>query len=56
MFIINNYNFTPPKEECTSVDCDAGGFMVFGGTDRIHYREELMDDYYTIVLLHYRAL
>ena len=47
------YPENPPKEECIGVDCDAGGLMIFQGTDRIHYREKLEADYYNIVLLHY---
>ena len=46
-------DFTPPKEECIKVDCNAGGLMIFQGTDHIHFRENLPDDYYHIVLLHY---
>ena len=47
------YDEKPPLEECESVDCDAGGLMLFQGTDHIHFREELEGDYYNIVLLHY---
>jgi hypothetical protein len=47
------YPENPPKEECVPVDCDAGGLMIFQGTDRIHFREKLEHDYYNIVLLHY---
>lgn len=46
-------DFTPPKEECIEVDCNAGGLMIFQGTDHIHFRENLPDDFYHIVLLHY---
>jgi prolyl 4-hydroxylase len=46
-------DFTPPKEECITVDCNAGGLMIFQGTDHIHFRENLPDDFYHIVLLHY---
>jgi len=46
-------DFTPPKEECIAVDCNAGGLMMFQGTDHIHFREGLPDDFYHIVLLHY---
>lgn len=48
-------DFTPPKEECIDVDCNAGGLMIFQGTDHIHFREGLSDDFYHIVLLHYRS-
>ena len=40
-------------EECEAVDCDAGGLMLFQGTDHIHFREKLEADYYNILLLHY---
>ena len=49
-------DFTPPKEECIAVDCNAGGLMVFQGTDHIHFRENLLDDFYHIVLLHYKSV
>ena len=48
-------DFTPPKEECIAVDCNAGGLMMFQGTDHIHFREGLPDDFYHIVLLHYKS-
>ena len=47
------YHVTIPLEECEAVDCDAGGLMLFQGTDRIHFREKLPFDYYNILLLHY---
>ena len=47
------YNFTPPLDECEPVDCEAGGLMIFQGTDRIHFRENLEYEYYNILLLHY---
>ena len=47
------YDVQPPINECESVDCDAGGLMLFQGTDHIHFREELKHDYYNILLLHY---
>lgn len=50
------YDFTPPISECISVDCEAGGMMMFCGQDHIHFREPLKDDYYNIVLLHYCEL
>lgn len=46
-------DFTPPKEECIEVDCNAGGLMIFQGTDHVHFRENLPYDFYHIVLLHY---
>jgi len=30
--------------------------MMFQGTDHIHFREELPDDFYHIVLLHYKSV
>tara|TARA_B100000424_G_scaffold13816_2_gene10192 strand:+ start:4502 stop:6553 length:2052 start_codon:yes stop_codon:yes gene_type:complete len=50
------YPENPPKEECVPVDCNAGGLMMFQGTDRIHFREKFDQDYYNIILLHYCAL
>ena len=47
------YDTTPPLDECEPVDCDAGGLMLFQGTDHIHFREELEADYYNVLLLHY---
>ncbi len=46
--------YTPPKEECIVVDCQENGLMIFNGTDHIHYREPLEDEYYNVVLLHYK--
>jgi len=47
------YDEKPPLEECEPVDCDAGGLMLFQGTDHIHFREKLEADYYNVLLLHY---
>ena len=47
------YDFTPSLDECEAVDCEAGGLMMFQGTDHIHFREKLEFDYYNILLLHY---
>jgi len=47
------YDEKPPLEECEAVDCEAGGLMLFQGTDHIHFREELEADYYNVLLLHY---
>ena len=47
------YDEKPPLEECEAVDCEAGGLMLFQGTDHIHFREELEEDYYNVLLLHY---
>ena len=49
-------DFTPPKEECFDIDCNAGGLMMFSGTDHIHFREKLPGDFYHIVLLHYKSV
>jgi prolyl 4-hydroxylase len=53
---VGGYKFTPPKEDCIEFDCDAGGLMMFCGTDHIHYREKLPVDYYNVLLLHYCSL
>jgi prolyl 4-hydroxylase len=47
------YDKKPPIEECEAVDCDAGGLMMFQGTDHIHFREKLEHEYYNVLLLHY---
>ena len=47
------YDEKPPLEECEAVDCEAGGLMLFQGTDHIHFREELEENYYNVLLLHY---
>ena len=47
------YDFRPSLDECEAVDCEAGGLMMFQGTDHIHFREKLEFDYYNILLLHY---
>jgi hypothetical protein len=49
-------NFTPPKNECIECDCGPGGFMMFNGTDHVHFRESLEGEFYHIVLLHYRSI
>ena len=50
------YNIDIPLSECTPVDCEPGGLMMFQGTDRIHFREKLPFDFYNILLLHYRSV
>ena len=50
------YDEKPPIDECVSVDCDAGGLMLFQGTDHIHFREKFEDEYYNILLLHYCSI
>lgn len=50
------YPEQPPVDECEAVDCEAGGLMLFQGTDHIHFREALTHDYYNILLLHYCAV
>ena len=49
-------NFTPSKDECVECDCNPGGFMMFNGTDHIHFREKFDGEFYHIVLLHYRCV
>ena len=44
---------TPPLDECAAVDCEAGGVMLFQGTDHVHFRRTLVDSHYTVLLLHY---
>lgn len=48
--------FTPLKDECIECDCNPGGFMMFNGTDHIHFREKFDGEFYHIVLLHYRCV
>ena len=43
-------------EHCIPVDCNAGGIMMFNGTDHIHFREHLTEEYCNIALLHYRKI
>ena len=43
-------------DNCTPVDCDAGGLMCFQGTDHVHFRKKLEHDYYYITLLHYQII
>lgn len=50
------YHFTPPKEECISIDCNEGGLMVFQGENHIHYREQFNGKYYNILLLHFCSI
>lgn len=50
------YNYKPNKEDCFELDCSANGLMIFNGEDHIHYRENLIYDYYNIILLHYKCL
>ena len=50
------YDYKPNKEDCFELDCSANGLMIFNGEDHIHYRENLIYDYYNIILLHYKSL
>ena len=36
-----------------AVDGDEGGLIVFSGTDHVHFRPVLRDEYYSVLLLHY---
>ena len=36
-----------------AVDADAGGLIIFSGTDHVHFRPVLRDEYYSVLLLHY---
>ena len=50
------YDITPPKSECFSLDCENNGFIIFCGTDHIHFRENYEGTFYDILLLHYRII
>ena len=45
----------PPLEECIKLDGNIGGFIIFCGTDHLHFREKYDGEFYDIVLLHYRV-
>lgn len=47
---------TVDKKECIPIDCDAGGMMMFDGTDHLHFREPLEGEFYHILLLHYMSV
>ena len=49
-------NYTPDKDECIECDCEPGGFMMFNGTDHLHFREKFDGEFYHIVLLHYKCV
>ena len=36
-----------------AVDADAGGLIIFSGTDHVHFQPVLRDEYYSVLLLHY---
>ena len=40
-------------DKCIPMDCDPNGLILFSGTDHIHFREELKEEYYYVMLLHY---
>ena len=42
-----------PPEDTFAIDVDAGGVIIFQGTDHVHYRDVLHAEYYTAILLHY---
>jgi prolyl 4-hydroxylase len=50
------YYVTVDKNECIPIDCEAGGLMMFDGTDHLHFRDELEGDFYHILLLHYMSV
>jgi|LauGreDrversion4_2_1035121.scaffolds.fasta_scaffold03983_6 prolyl 4-hydroxylase len=50
------YDFTPSKDECFEIDCNAGGLMIFSGIDHIHFRDILPDAFYHVILLHYTSI
>jgi hypothetical protein len=50
------YDEKPPLEECEVVDCEAGGLVLFQGTDHVHFRQTLEYDYYNVLFLHYYSV
>ena len=40
-------------EDAYAVDGDEGGLIIFSGTDHVHFRPVLRDEYYSVLLLHY---
>tara|TARA_B110000305_G_C19465899_1_gene658012 strand:- start:2752 stop:4833 length:2082 start_codon:yes stop_codon:yes gene_type:complete len=43
------------KEDCFELEGDMGGFIMFMGTDHVHFREVYSGSFYDILLLHYRV-
>ncbi len=43
----------PPLDECTQLDGNIGGFIMFCGIDHLHFREKYQGEFYDIILLHY---
>jgi len=41
------------RNKCYSIDCQAGGLMIFCGTNHAYFRDKLAYDYYNIMLLYY---
>ena len=41
------------RDDAYAVDGDAGGLIIFSGTDHVHFRPVLRDEYYSVLLLHY---
>ena len=48
--------YNPEKDECVSLDSNMGGFIIFSGTDHLHFREKYEGEFYDILLLHYRSV
>lgn len=46
----------PPAEECIELHSGPNGFIIFCGTDHIHFRKTFTGDFYDILLLHYREV
>ena len=42
-----------PPNDCVALDVDAGGAILFSGTDHPHFRRTLDSKFYSIILLHY---
>ncbi len=47
--------YNPPLEECIKLEGNIGGFIMFCGTDHLHFREIYNGEFYDILLLHYRV-
>ncbi len=44
-----------PTDECFKLEGDMGGFIMFMGTDHLHFRQNYSGEFYDILLLHYRV-
>lgn len=48
--------YNPDKDECIRLESDMGGFIMFSGTDHLHFRDKYEGEFYDILLLHYRGI